>query len=123
MHTILIVDDEKELGTVMKEMLEMQNFKCIHVENGEAGLKILKEEPVSLVITDIIMPKMNGIHFIKEIKAIKAELPIIAISGGGKNSAEDYLKSVGNLGVTKTFEKPFDLTELSLSCKQLLNLI
>ena len=106
MKQILIIDDEPQIRSMLKMMLEREGFHVIVASDGKEGMKIFEKEPVDLVITDLIMPEKEGIEVIQELRKNNSNLPIIAISGGGKNSPDTYLNIAKLLGANAIFEKP-----------------
>jgi CheY-like chemotaxis protein len=81
-------------------------------ENGRVGLERMRREDCDLVIADIIMPEMEGMETITVIRREFPDLPIIAMSGGGRIGNLDYLESARLLGVAATIPKPFTQEEL-----------
>ncbi len=113
MHHILVVDDEKDIRDSFENLLQKAGYSVTTAEDGVVALKIMEQKHMDLVITDIIMPKKEGVETILEIRAKHPRTKIIAMSGGGRNiNAEDALQFVENLGVSKTFVKPFDRYDL-----------
>ncbi len=93
-------------------MLEGDGHVVMDASNAEDGYKIFLDESPDLVITDILMPDTDGIELITRLQREKPDVPIIAISGGGKCPAELYLSSSQYLGATRTLPKPFRRDEL-----------
>ena len=106
MKQILIIDDEPQIRSMLKMMLERAGFNVIVASDGKEGMKIFEKKSVDLVITDLIMPEKEGIEVIQELRKNNSNLPIIAISGGGKNSPDTYLNIAKLLGANAIFEKP-----------------
>ena len=114
MAQILIIEDDLELNAVLKEFLESHDYEVMTAFDGEEGMKTFRNNPVSLVIADIIMPNKEGIETIIELNKSLPETKIIAMSGGGKHGSGDYLKGAANLAsnVKATLKKPFPMNEL-----------
>lgn len=104
---ILLIEDDYHLRQVLKIMLEKEGMTVAEAGDGKEGIKRFKEDGFDLVITDIIMPEKEGIETIFELKKLEPDLKIIAISGGGKISAHEYLGMASNFGVNKVLSKPF----------------
>jgi FixJ family two-component response regulator len=83
METILFVDDEQVIREMMKDSLEASGFKVFTAENGRAALGVLYEEKVSLVVSDLNMPVMNGLILAKEMGNKFPQIPLIIITGYG----------------------------------------
>ena len=120
MARTLIIEDNATFRTMLRLALENMGHVVVEAGNGREGLAAQRQAAVDLVITDLLMPEMEGIETIIELKRRAPRLPIIAMSGGGKGPAEDYLKIAKKLGVTATLAKPFSATELTLAIESAL---
>ena len=107
MKRILIIDDDHHILLMIKKMLERAGFEIELASNGNEGLELFKRSQADLVITDIIMPEKEGLETIREMKRLRSDLKIIAMSGGGKISADNYLNTAKIFGASKVLEKPF----------------
>ena len=96
MHRILVIDDDHHILLMIKKMLERAGFEVDLAANGDEGLELFKKLSVDLVITDIIMPEKEGLETIREMKRLRSDLKIIAMSGGGKVSSDNYLNLQNN---------------------------
>lgn len=104
---VLVVDDEEDIRLFLTDSLEMAGIDSEEAANGEEAYALFEEQEFDLVITDIYMPKMNGIDLIRKIRE-KSDVPIVTISGASSQS----LKSTKMLGASETFQKPFNPDEL-----------
>lgn len=120
MKQILIVDDEADIVTIVKRYLEREGYEIHIASNGVEALKIFKSHPIDLVITDIMMPMMDGYEFIEEVLRIHERAPFIFISA--KDQEQDKIYSL-MLGADDFITKPFSPRELTLRVKNLLNRI
>lgn len=107
MARILIIDDENLVRFALRQVLEDAGYGVEEAEDGEKGLEHMAANGIDLVITDIVMPNKEGIQTITEIKATKPEIPVLAISGGGRIGKVDYLSSSREAGADDTLRKPF----------------
>ena len=112
MTTILLIDDDPLVAFTVERMLQGDGYEVIRAADGDKGLKLLKSQPIDLIITDIIMPVKEGIETIREIREYDAVLPVIAVSGGGHGSGGNYLRMAQALGATEVLAKPFDQDDL-----------
>ena len=112
MAKILLIDDDELVRYSLAKALTQGGHSVIDTGNGRTGLKLLQKEEVDVIITDIVMPDMDGFEIILETIQIAPGLPIIAISGGGRIGAEDYLSSAALFDIHATFIKPVDEREL-----------
>ncbi len=120
MQKILIIDDEPHILLMLKKMLERVGYEIEIATNGIEGIKLFKESGSDLVITDIIMPEKEGLETIREMRRIKSDLKIIAMSGGGKVSADNYLQIARIFGAAKSIAKPFTQKEMVSAVQSLL---
>jgi len=97
---VLIIDDEKKICSLLSRIVELEGFKTLQANTGKEGIKLLKNNDVSLVISDVKLPDVNGVAMVKDIKAIKPFVEIINLTAYGtiadgvlaiKNGAFDYL--------------------------------
>lgn len=109
---LLIVDDETELSQSMKELLEEEADHIYTACNGEEALKILSLKHIDCVVSDIKMPKMDGLNFIKTARERGHTQPIIFFTGHG---SEQLKKEVKELGAADLLVKPnFLMLELAI---------
>jgi DNA-binding NtrC family response regulator len=109
---VLIVDDEKAIRNVLKDILSVEGYKVEEASDGEEGLK--KISNVDVVLCDIKMPKVDGIEFLEKALEINPELPIIMISGHGNiDTAVDAVKK----GAFDYISKPPDLNRLLITIR------
>jgi DNA-binding response OmpR family regulator len=107
--TILFAEDEKRLAKLIESAIESYFDSFIMVSNGEEAIKKYHKIKPDIIITDIMMPKMNGLELAKEIKSIDEDIPIIILSA---YSHTDMLLEAIEIGVKKYFIKPFNPDEL-----------
>lgn len=107
MKTILVIDDDALFRGMVKQLLEREGYNVVEADNGISGLKQFQLFLPDMVLCDLIMPEKEGIETIIELRNIKKELPIIAMSGGGKKGGEIYLETAEGLGANAIFSKPF----------------
>jgi DNA-binding response OmpR family regulator len=115
MPHILIIDDDSDLRIIMQELLRAEGYKISVAADGEQGIALQREEPASLLITDIYMPGKEGVETIRDFRKEFPTVPIIAISGGGRLSSEGGLFAAKELGAATILRKPFEMTDLLTS--------
>jgi CheY-like chemotaxis protein len=120
MPQILIIDDEEQIRAVFREMLERFGYEVFEATNGEEGLRLQREKPADLIITDLIMPEKEGLETIRELRQEFPEVKIIAVSGGGRIGPAQYLDVAKKLGATCTLQKPVGLDQLRQEVHRLL---
>ena len=119
--TILLVDDDSAFRKVQQRVLEREGYRVIPAEDGGRALGILECESVDLVLTDLLMPKKEGIEMIREISARWPDLSVVAMSGGGRGGVVSYLEISRAMGVKGTLAKPFSCDELLSEVAHCLN--
>jgi len=115
MAKILVIEDDLQVRTLVARMLTGAGHTVVLARDGVDGLRVFDRESADLVLTDLLMPEKEGIETIKELRKRVAKLPIIAMSGGGKNFNMVYLQVAATLGADAVIEKPFrsaDIVEL-----------
>lgn len=119
MSHILIIEDDEQFRQMLSTMLAADSHRVSEARDGEEGLRLLGQGKPELIITDILMPKIDGIEFIMELKRRGYSIPVIAISGGRRAiSAEFNLNSAELMGVAVTLPKPFSREALRSAIKQ-----
>lgn len=113
MPTVLLVEDEVLLREGIQEVLEMQGFTVIGAGDGAEALEWLEQVPVALVISDLVMPNLNGVDFVEKVRAKFPNLPIIVASGSpGAVMTRLGIESIHVPGATASIMKPFKASEL-----------
>ena len=110
--SILIVDDNPNMSSLLAEMLEIFDYNSVIAKDGEDALEKLASNKYSLVITDMRMPKMTGLELLDKIKEKYPKLPVVLISGysiDNLSSGEEMIKPDGFLA------KPFMMSDIECS--------
>ncbi|MCF8373615.1 MAG: response regulator transcription factor [Bacteroidales bacterium] len=115
--TILLVEDDENLGFILKDYLEMIGYNVDLQKNGVAGLRAFKQGKFDLCILDVMMPLKDGFTLAAEIHEINKEIPIIFLTA--KLMKEDKIKGL-KLGADDYITKPFSSEELSLRIENIL---
>lgn len=120
MHRILVIEDDRSVQTLFEQLLEGEGFSVSLASNGREGLHLAREQMPDLVITDIMMPEMDGLEVIQAIQKMNPILPIIAISGGMRDIPINFLSHAQRFGACRIFEKPVSLSAILSTIKELL---
>jgi CheY-like chemotaxis protein len=120
MERVLVIDDESQIRSMLRLMLERAGYEVEEAPDGMEGIRIYRENPVDLVISDLIMPNKDGIGMMIELKKEFPDIKIIAMSGGGLNKPDGYLEGAKKLGANWTLTKPIDREELLRAVKSTL---
>jgi two-component system nitrogen regulation response regulator NtrX len=130
MARILVIDDEEAVRFTVKEVLVRAGYDVDTASDGKEGLEILRDSGADLVITDIIMPGIDGVAVLNHVRAEYENTPVIVISGGGNIAPMEYepsaiktnayLASAAIAGADATLTKPFDRKALLGTVEDLL---
>lgn len=104
---IMAIDDDPAVLRMIERMLDGSGHECECFDDARLALDSLDRRPVGLILTDIIMPGMEGIEFILNLRVSQPALPIIAMSGGSSAMRVDALHLADRLGATQLLPKPF----------------
>lgn len=108
--TILVIDDEKDFGTLVKLNVERTaDYEVVVVTSAEAGLDLIRARRPDLVLLDIIMPGMHGIETLERIKAMAPDLPVVMVSAVW---GEDISQRCFDAGAEQYITKPVDFEHL-----------
>ncbi len=111
-YRVLVIDDDPAHLSACARMLRQANYSVNTAQDGEQALKMLNSLEVDVVLTDIIMPEKEGLEVIMTLRKLHPEIRIIAMSGGGRMSAEDCLSLSKSFKADQTLLKPFSRDEL-----------
>lgn len=115
-NRILVVEDDNNLGTILTEYLNLKGFEAIHCLNGEDGLNACSNSKFNLCIVDVMMPKMDGFTFVKQLSKTQ-QFPFIFLTA--KSLLNDKVEGF-TLGADDYITKPFSMEELILRINAIL---
>ena len=110
-NTILVVDDEKHIVDILSLYLKKEGYRVFTAENGQEGLNIAKQEDPLIIISDSMMPIMDGLEFCNKLKADESLKHIFFILLTGKTTTEDKIIGL-NTGADEYLTKPFNNKEV-----------
>jgi len=110
--SILVIDDQEPIRRIVRRALENERHAVLDASDGELGMQILERETVDVVITDIFMPRLDGIQTLREIRKRFPAVRVIAMSGGDSTGLLDLRKDAELLGAVKSLQKPFTAREI-----------
>lgn len=117
MFNILVVEDDKNLRKLITTYLQINKYNTYEATNGEESLNVLDQSYIDLIVSDIMMPKMDGYELIKSLREAKYDVPILIITA--KSEIEDK-KEGFLLGADDYMVKPIDIEEMLLRIQVLL---
>ena len=117
MFSILVCEDDFAIKTMISTKLKQENYSVYTAQNGQEALNLMEKQQIDLVISDIMMPEMNGYEFVQTLRETKYTLPILMITA---KSQLESLEEAFKLGVDDYMVKPLRLEELVLRVKALL---
>ena len=117
MFSILVCEDDFAIKTMISTKLKQENYSVYTVQNGQEALNLMEKQQIDLVISDIMMPEMDGYEFVQTLRETKHTLPILMITA---KSQLESLEAAFKLGVDDYMVKPLRLEELVLRVKALL---
>ena len=120
MARILLIDDDDSLRTMLRLTLIHFGHTVIEARNGKEGLDAFPQAKADLVITDIVMPEKEGNEVLIELRKKDPQVKIIAMSGGGRGKASDYLSVATQLGAARALAKPFSNEALMAAINEVL---
>jgi two-component system cell cycle sensor histidine kinase/response regulator CckA len=113
--TVLLVEDEDPVRLFSARALRNKGYKVVEAKTGEAALELLDGGPYDLLVTDMVMPRVDGAQVIREARKLLPDLPVICISG---YTEESVLKEVESLDKLRFLSKPFSLKQLASAVKE-----
>ncbi len=119
-NRILLIDDNRDTRQMLSLMLKVEGHEVASVSKAAAAFELLRTEPFDLVITDILMPDIDGLELITRLRRDYPSLKIIAMSAGGRIGPEAYLEIASKLGAEAVLRKPFTQNQMLETVKAVL---
>ena len=117
MPNVLVAEDDIALNKLICRVLEKSGHTVVSAKDGENALAVLDEKHIDLIVTDVMMPKMDGYEFIENVRSFNSSVPVLFVTA--KGSFNDKLRGF-NLGADDYMVKPIDNKELSARIKAVL---
>ena len=120
-HTILVVDDDDEVLTLAVDVLEMAGYTVLSTPDPRHALRLIRtrEESLDLLLTDVVMPLMNGLQLAAEVQALRPQVKILLMSAYRTKEIDDYRMRLGLRGLF--LDKPFTVAALTRGVGALLD--
>jgi DNA-binding response OmpR family regulator len=120
MSRILLVEDDQGLRGVLRLVLEQSGHDVTEAESGADVESLVSRRAPELVITDVMMPGVDGVEVVRSLKRCLPDVPVLAISGGGDSHGLHLLELLEKLGASGTLKKPFTNAALLAKVQALL---
>lgn len=121
MANILIIDDDTEVRSTLRKVLERSGHTISEAENGVAALRRLESEAADVVVSDLYMPEMDGIELLIRLREAWPEARFVAMTGGGHVPGDELLERAHSLGADALLAKPFTVEELVQTVERILS--
>jgi DNA-binding NtrC family response regulator len=109
---VLVIEDDADVLETLANILELEGYVPLQAINGREGMSLFQTQAPAVVVTDLFMPEQDGIETIINMRRLRPDAKIIAISGGGDFRNMQYLEMAGKLGATAILPKPFEPDDL-----------
>ena len=121
MARILVIDDDGISRAILRDILERAGHEVVEAADSEEGVRLFRESPADLVITDLFMPQRGGLEVIGELTLDYPGVRIIAVTGVSLEDKSDLFDLVTQCGALRTFEKPVDPEALQEAVDEILS--
>jgi len=111
-QSILVVDDDRDVRELVCRMLEQDGYQAVPANGGNEALEQLRLFSPDLVITDVVMPDMDGFEVLLKLRNLAPKALALVISGGGRIAPDIYLETARRLGARAVLRKPFTRAEI-----------
>jgi CheY-like chemotaxis protein len=118
MPCILLVDDDDLFRTMLAKKLAKFGYETLELRSGKDALTKYEQGHIDLLLTDLVMPEKEGLETIMELKSKYPQAVVVAMSGGGRGSAENYLELAKALGANHVLTKPFSDEDLKKTIQE-----
>lgn len=119
--TVLVIDDDAALRELYAEALRRAGYGVVLAANGDEGLTLLRRVAIDLVVTDLVMPELDGPGLLRVLRDEQVQVPVIAVSGSDGRDGMTQLALARALGAARTLRKPIALTALVSEVQGLLD--
>ena len=116
--TILLVEDEEQVRVLLERVLAKHNYSVLTAANGREALDIARKdiEGISLVISDVIMPELGGAGLLRELRSLRADIPVLLMTG----YSDEHIEKEGSLEEAHLIQKPFTPAQLMQRVNEIL---
>ena len=116
---ILVIEDNRDSRDILSKLLRMSGYDVISASDGETGYSTAVSQEPDLIITDINMPRMDGIEFVKMVRmnGMLSKTPVLVVTAFGSNVAREAIEA----GADDSAEKPFDFDKFLITVRELIS--
>jgi len=112
MSTILLIEDARDIRLLLAHLLESSGHRVVQADDGDTGIRLWRQAPADLVITDLIMPGIDGLEVIQEIHRTDHRAKVVAMTGAVYRGNINLLEEALRLGAVATIQKPFKIDDV-----------
>ncbi len=112
MARILVIDDDEDVRRAIRRHLQSDGHDVVEAPDGKVGMKLFRENPADLVVTDLFMPEQEGLETIRELRRLAKDTKILVVTGSPSGGPFDFRAHATLLGAGATLNKPFTREEL-----------
>jgi len=112
MARILVIDDDADVRRAIRRQLESDGHEVIDAPDGKAGMRLFREDPTDLVVTDLFMPEQEGLETIRQLRRPFKDVKILVVTGAAPGGPLDFRAQATLMGAAATLSKPFTRQEL-----------
>lgn len=110
--TVCVIDDDELVRAHLAEQLKAAGWRVFEAGTVDEGVALIREHRARAAVVDILMPDRDGLEAIGQLRKVRPDLRIVAISGGGRVGADIYLNLAARIGADATLQKPLDGRDL-----------
>lgn len=118
MPTVMVIDDNEDFRAFLTVLLERQGYTVVALENGADLPRLVREQPVDAVITDLFMPQVDGLEVVSFFNKFDARLPVFGVTGSPGVGESVCIKAMNTFGAKEVFSKPLDSAKLLTALAQ-----
>jgi len=117
MNRVLVADDDDTFRSILLKILSQNDFEAVGVADGTEALKAITKEDFQVLVTDLMMPDMDGLELIRKVKKEYPGISIIAVSGGSR-TGENYIETARAFGANEIMHKPVNFEAFAAAVKR-----
>ena len=112
MPTVMVIDDSEDFRAYLTALLERQGYTVLALENGAELPRLVRDQPIDAVITDLFMPQVDGLEVVSFFRKLDPHLPVFGVTGSPGVGESVCIKAMNTFGAREVFPKPLDSAKL-----------